>query len=73
MTHVRCPTCDNLESRDGLRCEFCYDCCSDLFEGWFYTEARLNPWAKGTASAGLMQRRISCKKCADKAKEVGLR
>ena len=52
-------------------CEFCEEKLAD-FEGWFYTSAKLNPYAKGTASEGLMQRRIVCRECAIKAKEKGL-
>ncbi len=73
MNNYICQTCDSSISRDGLRCEFCGDCCVVLYEGWFYTSARLNPFAQGTADAGLLQKRHACKSCADRAKEVGMR
>lgn len=56
-----------------FKCENCKDDTQDyLIEGWFYTEARLNPWAQGTASAGLMQQRILCSDCVEDFKEKGL-
>jgi hypothetical protein len=70
---IRCPTCLGLESHDGLRCDECYDCCQTLYTGWFYTEARLNPFAVGTATAGLMQNRMVCGNCAEKLQKLGLK
>lgn len=49
-------------------CEFCgTDKPLTFYEGWFYTEARKNQFAQGTASAGLMQLRIACKECLQEA------
>lgn len=70
---MQCPICELINRSDNIRCEFCGDCCSELYEGWFYTNAKLNPFAVGIASSGLMQKRVSCKICADKAKEIGMR
>jgi len=53
-------------------CDFCREDCDVLYEGWFYTNQKLNPYAKGTASAGLMQRRVGCKTCVNKMIDLGL-
>lgn len=57
--------------------DFICDNCEDdtqniLYEGWFRTVAALNPFAKGTASAGLLQIRRLCEKCVKEFKERGL-
>lgn len=43
-----------------------------LYEGWFKTPESLNPFAKGTVSAGLIQRRRVCVVCAKNAIDSGL-
>ena len=55
-----------------MNCEFCNKESDLLFEGWFYTQARNNPYARGTASAGLMQLRIACKDCVQKGIDAGM-
>ena len=53
---------------DDIRCEFCNtNKPLTFYEAWFYTEARNNPYASGTASAGLMQLRVACEECLQKA------
>lgn len=53
---------------DDIHCEFCNtNKPYTFYEAWFYTEVRNNPYAKGTASAGLMQLRIACKECLQEA------
>ena len=54
-----------------MKCEFCLKRDAEV-EGWFYTEARMNPYAQGTASAGIMQMRVACIKCANAAIESGM-
>ena len=56
-----------------MQCEFCGTQEADTYvEGWFYTAAKHNPYAKGTASAGLLQHRIVCKNCAEEAIKNGM-
>lgn len=48
--------------------KFACDSCGDdkvdeLYAGWFKTKEAYNPWAQGTASAGLLQRRRVCRDC----------
>lgn len=50
-----------------FRCEFCHKEQDTLYEGWFYTKAKHDPFAQGTASAGLMQKRRACKECTELA------
>ena len=57
---------------DRFTCSFCGEPQETMYEGWFYTEAKLNPFAQGTASAGLMQRRCGCKLCVNSAIDAGL-
>jgi len=54
--------------KETLKCEFCGASHDDveLYEGWFYAVERDNWVAKGTATYGLMQRRIACKECGEK-------
>jgi hypothetical protein len=57
--------------------DFCCDICgissiTELYEGWTYTSERNNPYAKGTASAGLMVFRKMCESCVKNMKESGL-
>jgi hypothetical protein len=61
-----------MNDPNDFRCEFCLRETNTLYEGWFYTDQKLNPWAEGTASAGLMQIRRGCKTCVNKAIELGL-
>jgi len=49
-----------------MKCEFCHVADADV-EGWFYHSARKNPYAQGTADAGLLQRRVACNTCAQEA------
>lgn len=53
-------------------CEFCLKEHDVLYEGWFYTLARLNPYAQGTVSAGMMQLRRACRRCTEAAIDIGL-
>lgn len=56
-------------------CEFCkasLNSVETLYKAWFYTEAKNNPYAQGTASAGLTQLRIACKYCFNKMNNLGL-
>lgn len=47
-----------------FECENCRDTSIDtLYEGWFYAVSDNNPFAKGTATSGLIQRRKVCEKC----------
>ena len=49
---------------ESLLCEFCKTS-EATKEGFFYSSAKFNPYAKGTASAGLKQRRVACNECVD--------
>ena len=53
-------------------CEFCNQEQDTLYEGWFRSSAAFNPFAKGTASAGLIQLRRVCRDCANKAVKNGV-
>lgn len=53
-------------------CDFCGEDRDVLYEGWFRTQAAFNPFAKGTASAGLLQLRRTCKECTQKAIDSGI-
>jgi hypothetical protein len=53
-------------------CEFCRQEQKTLYEGWFRTAAAFNPYAKGTASAGLLQLRRACNRCAEEAVRNGV-
>lgn len=56
--------CDNAPT--------CYDSgFGDLIEGFFYTSAKNNPLAQGTASAGLLQRKMLCMNCLTEYIETG--
>lgn len=58
---------------DEFHCEQCEKTnCNTLYEGWFYTSAKLNEYAKDTASSGLLQRKNVCKDCKDKLIKIGL-
>lgn len=48
-------------------CDFCRKEQDVLYEGWFRTNAAFNPYAKGTASSGLLQLRRCCKICLKEA------
>lgn len=48
-------------------CDSCSNEVYTLYEGWFYTNQRLNPFAVGTASAGLMQYKRVCRQCLQHA------
>lgn len=50
-----------------FRCDFCDVEQDILYEAWFYTAQKNNPWAEGTASAGLMQFKRACKICVKEA------
>jgi len=54
---------DNREA-ECLNCESCGRKETILYEGWFRANSALNPLAKGTASAGLLQIRKLCKECS---------
>ena len=54
-----------------LKCEFCKVSEAQV-EGWFYTSAKNNPYAQGTAAAGLLQRRVACNHCANEAIKNGM-
>lgn len=54
---------------------YCYYCEVSLdtgYEGWFYTNEKLNPYAENTASASLLVKHISCKECFNKLLNLGL-
>lgn len=49
-------------------CDSCgTDQVDELYEGWFKTQAAYNPWLQGTATAGLLQRRLVCLDCLIKS------
>lgn len=48
-------------------CDFCNTEQHTLYEGWFRSIQSLNPFAKGTATAGLLQFHRVCKKCMNEA------
>ena len=54
--------CDNCENSD----------LNELYNGWFYTNQKLNEFAQGTASSNIMINRIVCKKCANLMIELNL-
>lgn len=54
----------DTESVDQFACEFCGKPQLELYEGWFRTAAAKNPYAAGTASAGVIQLRRACRSCA---------
>lgn len=68
-----CPTCQLRNPPDKFSCDFCGECCGELYEGWCFTSARLNPFAKGTADSGLMQKRVFCEPCSILLQKNGLR
>lgn len=52
------------DKEEDFYCDYCSDdTVNTLYEGWFYTSAKYNVFAQGTASAGLLQRRRVCYKC----------
>jgi hypothetical protein len=53
-------------------CEECREEQTTLYEGWFYTSARNNEFAIGTASAALMRRKRVCENCLERLRELGL-
>lgn len=55
-----------------FKCDFCGCKPRTLYVGWFYTDAKLNGYAKGTASSGLMQNKRACRYCAQQAIDLGL-
>ena len=55
-----------------FRCEFCGEEFNTLYEGWFRTIAATQPHAVGTASAGLLQLRVSCIGCLVKLIDNGM-
>lgn len=59
-------------TNDIPQCEFCSNSECDLYEGWYYSHQRLNPFAKETASAGVIQLRVTCKTCHNKLVENGM-
>lgn len=60
-------------NKEDFVCDNCNKYKGDtLYEGWFYTEAKLNPWLKGTATSGLMQRKIVCEFCLKILQDEGL-
>lgn len=48
-----------------FRCEFCGEEQETLYEGWFRTDAAFNEFSKGTASAGVIQKKRACKACVE--------
>jgi len=59
-----------MASTDEFVCEFCNKPKNTLYDGWFRTPAAFNPFAAGTASAGLLQRRLVCRPCLAHAIET---
>lgn len=53
-------------------CENCHKEEDTLYELWVYSSQKNNPWAKGTASAGLLQKRVLCLECVRIAYDNGL-
>lgn len=73
-----CRSCMNpdeeaeLNSRiENAKCEFCRKNVAQV-EGYFYTAAKNNPFAQGTAAAGLLQLRKACRSCAQRAIDSGM-
>ena len=54
-------------TKDDFRCDDCYEEADTLYQGWFRNEQAYNPWAKGTATAGLIQQRRLCYDCVKRA------
>ena len=51
-----------------LVCDMCdTDDHETLYDGWFRHKAAFNAYARGTATAGLLQRLQVCKSCAELA------
>lgn len=57
---------------DSFICDSCKASPDTLYEGWFRSAAALNPFAVGTASAGVIQYKRVCKCCLDAAIKSGL-
>lgn len=56
---------------DVFTCDFCGKSQDTLYEGWFRTAAAFNPYAAGTATAGVIQRCRVCRCCAQQAIATG--
>lgn len=48
-----------------MKCDFCGKEFDVLYQGWFSNSEKYNPWAKGTATAGLMQMARGCRECCE--------
>lgn len=70
---MKCDSCGSTE--DTIRCEFCGLCtkCDDLYDGWFRHPHSQSEFFKGTATAGLLVRRIACDSCVKEQERLGLR
>lgn len=73
VDEMKCPKCES--TGDITRCEFCGLCtkCDDLYDGWFRHPHSIDPYFKGTATAGLLIRRIACDECVKEQERWGLR
>ena len=62
-------------SKEELKCEFCGISHNnvDLYDGWFRHPHSQNEFFKGTATAGLLVRRIACDDCVKEQEKLGLR
>jgi len=61
-----------MKTLDNFKCDFCNTDTDILYEGYFRTSAIFNPYAKGTASEGIIQLRRACKDCTKIAIDTGL-
>lgn len=59
-------------SEDNFRCDECRQKQDTLYIGWFRNRQALNPFAKGTVTAGLIHQARVCKLCFHKLKALGL-
>jgi len=52
-------------NEDDFVCDVCGSEEDTLYEGYFKSSAATNPWAAGTASAGLLQLKRVCEHCLE--------
>lgn len=57
-----------MKNQNDFKCDDCHKEVETLYQGWFRNVQSMNPWAKGTASAGVMQQKRLCYDCMKKTK-----
>jgi phosphoribosyl-AMP cyclohydrolase len=58
--------------KNNFICDFCQYEVETLYEGWFRNSQAFNSWARGTASAGVIQLHSVCHDCLEEAISNGV-